>query len=355
MKLAVVMVHYRTPELVAPAWERLQRDAAASGLELEAVVVDHGGGDGLGELPLRVVAVDGNPGYAAGVNRGVAETAGEVIVAMNPDVLVEPGCLAALVAELAAGAAVVGPRFFWDRERLYHLPPNERRDPWSELLGVLAARGEPWRRAARARWRAHVHRQWQAVAPRRSRELSGALLAFRRDAWSQVGPLDATYRLYFEEVDWLDRVVAAGAEPRFVPAAEAIHLHARSTLLEPRAESWFVESSRRYRRRRHGTLFTRLLEALARPPRPEPAPTTGGLRLALGADSPAVESLPPETAWLEATPRPEGFPAVGRSRLPARGEALFAPELWSRLPPGKWRLRALSREGRELASAGFGR
>jgi len=39
--------------------------------------------------------------------------------------------------------------------------------------------------------------------------LSGALLAFRRDTWNIVGPMDDRYHLYFEEDDWLCRIARA--------------------------------------------------------------------------------------------------------------------------------------------------
>ena len=61
---------------------------------------------------------------------------------MNPDVRVLPGCLGALMDALNAGAAVAGPRFYWDEGRRMLLPPAEERSRRSELLALLGgARG----------------------------------------------------------------------------------------------------------------------------------------------------------------------------------------------------------------------
>src|SRR5579885_461064 len=102
MRLAIVLVHYHTPELAAEAVAALQADLAQSGLseQAELLLVDNGsdpaGRKLLESLPVRLVDPGENLGYAGGVNRGVAESRAAAVVLMNPDVLVLPGCLGAL-------------------------------------------------------------------------------------------------------------------------------------------------------------------------------------------------------------------------------------------------------------------
>ena len=340
MKLAVILVHYHSPRLARDACEALARDAAASGLELETVLVDNGSRpedlEILEALPARRLDPGRNLGYAGGVNAGVRETAAERVVVMNPDAFVLPGCLGALAAALYAGAAVAGPRFFWDHDRRYLLPPTEAVSRTSEVLAVLARRGEPWARLARRRWRRHAWRYWSAREPVTGYDLSGALLAFRRSAWRRVGPFDEEYRLYFEETDWLQRLRAAGLEARYVPAAEAVHLYAQSTASEPRVEGWRLDSSRRFRRRVYGPAFTRLLESLSG---------------RAGTAAEPVESSPPgdSAAWLEVSPSPLGYPAAG-CRL-ASGSAPpddLPAEIRERLAPGAYTLRSVDDAGREV-------
>jgi GT2 family glycosyltransferase len=322
MRLAVVLVHYHTPDLAAAAVEALRADLAGTALDVDWLLVDNGSDaaerDRLAALPVRRIDPGRNLGYAGGVNRGVLETAAELILLMNPDVLVLPGCVPALLDRLRGGAAVAGPAFFWDQGRRLLLPPAERRSRRDEIRALLAGRSAPWAARARRRWRCHARRHWQARAPLPSHSLSGSLLALSRPAWEAVGPFDEGYRLFFEETDWLLRAAGRGVASWYVPGAEAVHLYNQSAAGEPRAKGWFEESARRFRRRHYGSWFTGALEALdrrlPRPPAPPlPSVPPGGIDLAgLAAPFPL---------WVEVS-QPRGVPRRGRARARAAAGAL---------------------------------
>ncbi|MEM9557024.1 MAG: glycosyltransferase family 2 protein [Acidobacteriota bacterium] len=361
MKLAAVVVHYRTPALAARCVEALRADAVGSALELDIVLVDNGSDaadrPGLAALPVRLVEPGANLGYAGGVNRGIAaatEAAAMSIalhdcyVVLNPDVLVEPGCLAALGDALAKGAGIAGPRLLWDVTSGDLLPPLEPSTRRWELLRRLAERrGGRWARRARRVWRRHALAQWRASEPVSSFALSGALLAFNAAAWRRVGPFDEGYRLYFEETDWLARARRAGVGARHVPAARAVHLYAQSTPHEPRAAAWLAASQQRYRRRHHGRAFDALVTFIDRG---DPAPHGAEREAARFEPSPANETWPADSSvrWIETSPSPLGVPAAGRP-IPTglRGdEPLVPPTLEPRLAAGTWWLRAVDEAGR---------
>ncbi|HXO42556.1 MAG TPA: glycosyltransferase, partial [Thermoanaerobaculia bacterium] len=324
---------------------------------VEWLLVDNGsdpaGRELLAGLPVRLLEPGRNLGYAGGVNLGMASSRAELVLLMNPDVLVLPGCAAGLVACLREGAAAAGPRFYWDSGRRLLLPPAEARDRRGELLAWLAAaRGAGWAARARRRSRRHCRRHWQAAAPLPSYALSGSLLAVTRAAWERIGGFDEGFPLYFEETDWLLRLRRAGLPARFVPAAEAVHLYGRSAAGEPRAAEWFEESARRFRRRHYGAWFAWALDHLAR----------GGRR---AAAAPLLPVLPaegldlagyPRPLWVEISPQRAGYPAAAERIAEAAPGARWQPpaELAERLAEGAWWIRLSDESGRDLAAFQLG-
>jgi N-acetylglucosaminyl-diphospho-decaprenol L-rhamnosyltransferase len=351
MRLAVILVHYHTPELAATAVEALRADLGGTGLEVDWLLVDNGsdaaGRARLASLPVERIDPGTNLGYAGGVNLGVARSRAELVVLMNPDVIVRPGCVPALLDELRAGAAVAGPRFYWDDGRRLVQPPAELRTRREELLGLLAGKGPGWAARARRRWRRHARRHWEARSPLASHALSGSLLALRRSAWEAVGPFDEGFRLYFEETDWLLRAHRLGLAGRYVPAAEAVHLYGRSADREPRAAEWFEESARRFRRRHYGPWFVGLLERLDRrlsgaAALPAPAVPAEGLSL---PEEPSAYPL-----WIEVSPNPAGFPAAAERLAEPPGRRWSLPaEIAGRLPAGGVTVQVTAADGREVA------
>ena len=350
MRLAIVLVHYHTPELLAESVAALRADLAAAGREAEWLLVDNGSDEAgralLATLPVTRLDPGRNVGYAGGVNRGVAATRGDVVFLMNPDVLVLPGCAAALLQEIGRGAAIAGPRFFWDRGRRLVLPPAEVRTRRAEVAALLARRGGRWAARARRSWRRHARRHWEAERPLASHALSGSLLAVRRSAWERVGLFDEGYPLYFEETDWLLRARRHGLAARYVPAAQAVHLYGRSAAREPRSREWFEESACRFRRRHYGPWFEPFLARLDRrtgeTPIPAPAPAAG-LDLASFAGE-----LP---LWVEVSPNLGGFPAAAELVRSPAARWTLPEEIRSRWEGSPLAARVVDRRGRELLAA----
>lgn len=328
MRIGVVLVHYRTPRLAREAVSALRASEGISGAGPEIVLVDNGSDeddleilDGLGVPVLRP---GDNLGYAGGINAGVEalrkapqDELPDVLVLMNPDVRVAPGCLAELLRALSTGAAsgagVAGPRLLWsdgaaaaadeDASRVLLPPADPVGRRWELLRYMASVKGGGWARRARAVWRRHARRHWTATGDLPSHALSGALLAVSKGAWHRVGPFDAGYRLYFEETDWLRRAAKKGVGALHVPSARAYHGYARATRGEPRAAQWFDASEQRFRRRWYGRAFTGFLEALARrfPPAAEASDGAGTRRPEAG----------PDTRWIEISASSSGLPSGG--------------------------------------------
>lgn len=379
MDLSLLIIHYHTPSLAAECVAALRAslaEADLAALDCEIVLVDNGsdpaGRELLASLPVHLVEPGSNLGYAGGLGLAMERSTGERVVVLNPDVLVTPGCLPRLLEELdgvasssASAADVVGPRFYLDRQCHCRIPPTEPRTRRWELRSVLADRGQPWTRVARRVWRRHALRHWRAVETFDSISLSGALLAFSRSVWERVGPFDPTLPLYFEEDDWLQRVRRRGLVARYVPAAEAVHLHGRSTAEEPRAAAWFAHSREIFRRRWYGGAFSRVLTRMepgAELRLPWPCTATcapdGRPRLPLSGISSGPSPASSNPGWVELSPSPRGFPAAAlflRDVSSPAGCWELPESVWCDLAPGTYRLQWVDGRGREGVARSFTR
>jgi len=337
--LAVIWVHYWSGPQIHESIEAVAADLERWDGGAELVVVDNGGLDRV-RPGVTVVETGRNTGYAGGINRGVKATTAPFIVAMNPDVLVRPGCLGALSSGLRR-FPIVAPRLCLDRGCLLQLPLTEPRDFVSVLIAELGRHCRSWTPVARMRWRRHARRQWTSARPLfPSHDLSGAMLAFTRAAYETAGPWDEGFPLYFEETDWLRRSARLGLEAAVVNAAEAVHLYAGSTRHSPYAEHWFRHSAARYEKRHYKAWQRRVLREVRRRPR-APAPP----------DSPS-HAPRRGPVWAELSSDPCGFPAAaGFADEPGVLELTVTRLLDSQLPAGRYWLRWVDNDDRELGVA----
>ena len=137
MRLTAVIINHGSGRFAVPAARSVRQAWARVGIphELDLVVVDQPAGvdqtpwlDQLALEGARVLRSPRNDGYAGGLARGLAGTEGaedDLVMVLNPDLLLEDGCLEHLVAHLAAdpSAGVVGPRTWLDEGRTFQLPP----------------------------------------------------------------------------------------------------------------------------------------------------------------------------------------------------------------------------------------
>ena len=238
MGVTLVVVHYRTREPLTRLLASV-RDAAPAALR-EVVVVNNSG-DAIEDLvpvsgrPTRIVAPGKNVGYARGVNLGIRAATQEDILILNPDVQVAPGSVEALVAcaESHPNAGIVAPRLSnpdgtlqLSARRFYNAATLVlRRVP----LGPLSERS--------AAVRHHLMADWDHASTKPVDWVIGAALLVRRRAMHDVGLMDERYFLYFEDVDWCQRMWRHGFEVIYCAESRMVHEHQRaSARLQPR--SW---------------------------------------------------------------------------------------------------------------------
>ena len=210
----------------------------------ELVVVDNSSSDGslerLAAVDVGVVVPTGrNLGYGRAANRGVARTRSELVLICNPDLVVGPGAVAALVDALDAApdVAIAGPLLRNPDGSRY---PSARSFPSlavaaGHALGGLVAPGNRWsRRYKMADRLAELDRSGSLPsAPIAVDWVSGACVLVRRVAFDAIGGFDERYFMYAEDVDLCWRLGRASWGARYVPAAEVVHAQGLSTAKHP--------------------------------------------------------------------------------------------------------------------------
>jgi len=247
MALAIVVVTWNARDAAARCLAALA--AAPPAEPHEIVVVDNASTDGLPAMvrerfpAARLVETGANLGFAAGVNRGIRETTGQLILLLNPDTVAPPGAVDALVHRLRArpDVAAIGPRIVdpggrpewsWGHD-LTPLAEARRR-----LLEAAAERGVP---GARARLRRLTS------AEREVDWVTGACLLVRRADAERAGGLDQGYFLYCEDADLCRALRARGRRVLFSPVATVVHHRGRSAEVSAgRARAAWQASRLRY-------------------------------------------------------------------------------------------------------------
>lgn len=238
MSVCAIIVSYRT----GPALSECLAALTGAGAD-EIVIVDNGNAPGeaqtldafaAGRTSARILRGQGNVGFARACNLAASQARGDVLVFINPDVILAPAALTHLAAALAAAPppAIIG---------------GDLRD----------REGRPERGARRERltlWRAVVSftglSRLEAVIPafrdfNRERDpmpdhaapvsaISGALMAMRRADFEALGGFDEGYFLHVEDVDLCRRAQDAGWRVLFLPGPHGVHV--RSTSVAPPAE-----------------------------------------------------------------------------------------------------------------------
>ena len=227
-RLSIVIVTFNSRDQIDACLESLVSRPPA--VDHEIVLVDNASPDGTsqavrGRWPgVRVIDAGENAGFARANNLGIRQTFGELVLLLNPDTVVRPGAIDALVATLAQapGAAVAGPRLV-DAQGRAELSFGSMIGPLNELKQKILVRG-------------HAHRLpvisgYVEAATTESRDVdwvSGACLLVRRTDAEAVGLLDERYFMYAEDVDFCAAIRARNRRVLFVPQAEVVHLRGES-------------------------------------------------------------------------------------------------------------------------------
>lgn len=269
--LSIVVLSWNTRELVLDCLAALEAEGLATpgappgadGVRAETILVDNGSEDGTASVVrarfagVETIALEGNLGFAAGNNAGLARARGRVIVLLNSDVTATRDavvrCLRLLDARPEVG--VVGVQLLRPDGRLQssvHRFPSLVTELLPRfVLELLLPRRFPSKRVAH-------------TGPVEVEAVLGACLALRRDVLERVGGLPEAYFLFLEETDWCWSVRAAGYRVVHLPDVRLVHLSGASSKqkMPARTRIEYHRALYRFFRRRRGPCSLAALVAL---------------------------------------------------------------------------------------------
>lgn len=204
-----------------------------------------------------LIEAEVNGGFAAGNNRAIvpamaAEDPPRYVLLLNPDTYIRPGAVAELLAFMDANpkAGIAG-------SRLEDPDGSAQRSSFRfpSILGELEG-------GLRLGLASRLLSRWivappvpGGIDPVPTDWVAGASMIIRREIFEAIGPMDESFFMYYEEVDFCRRAAAAGWPCWYVPRSRVVHLVGQSSgvVVGERARRrrpgyWFASRKRYFRR-----------------------------------------------------------------------------------------------------------
>ncbi len=263
VKLGVVIINYRTPDLTINCLQSLGAELIA--VEGRVVVVDNASEDGSAEKigdwlatssiagRAKLICSKINTGFSGGNNIGMAAVDAEFFLLLNSDTLLRDGALADLLAAAHRhpGAGAIAPRLE-DPDGTGQHSAFRFMNPFGELL-----------ESSSSRLIAKLLGQFGTSLPASDTPLvcdwaSFACILLRREAIEAAGPMDDGFFMYFEDADYCRQLARAGYQTVYDPTARVVHLRGGSSPVKKamaqggRPPAYFYASRTRYYRKVYG-------------------------------------------------------------------------------------------------------
>ncbi len=237
--LAIIIVSWNTRKMTLDCLQSVYADATGTDANIEVVVVDNGSSDGtpdsIREMFPQVMLIEPgeNLGFARGNNAALHATgfprpgdAFDYVLLLNPDTVVKPGALQALLEGIeATGAGLVGARLVYGDGRFQHSAFG-----FPGLLQVLfdlyPVPGRLLESSLNGRYPLALYTGDKPFAVDFP---LGATFFLRGEVIRQTGLFDERFFMYCEEIDWAKRIHAAGWPVYCIPTAEVVHYGGQST------------------------------------------------------------------------------------------------------------------------------
>ncbi len=248
--VSIITVNFNQTEVTCTLLDSIRRQDYRN---VEIFVVDNGSRENsertfLEKYPeVKFIRSEQNLGFAGGNNLAVKEAKGDFLFFVNNDAELTEGCIERLFAlfERVPDLGIVSPliRYFPSHE------PSTVHRPSSTVFIQYAGmtRVNPFTGRNRTVGNKEPDKG-QFAEPQPTAYAHGAAMMVSRQVLEQVGPMDEGFFLYYEELDWCERIRRAGFSVWVEPRARVYHkesltvekLGALKTYYLNRNRVWFM-------------------------------------------------------------------------------------------------------------------
>lgn len=246
-KVSVITVNYNQTELTCALLESVRRQSYPF---VEVVVVDNASHeDPCALISARFPEViclrsPRNLGFAGGNNLGIEAASGDYLFFVNNDAELVPGCIEHLLALFRdqVGAGIVSPLI------CYAPKPGQQGPDIIQYAGMTPV--FPLTARNRTIGAFEIDRG-QYAEPGLTAYAHGAAMMAPRKVLEAAGRMAEDFFLYYEELDWCERIRQAGFEVWLEPRAKVHHKESMTVQKLGALKTYFLNRNRIYFMRRH--------------------------------------------------------------------------------------------------------
>ncbi|WP_406683467.1 glycosyltransferase family 2 protein [Seonamhaeicola sp. MEBiC1930] len=234
-KVSIVSVNYNQPEVTCEMLESLRKVTYPN---FETLVVDNGSPT---NSPLiikekypeaHLIISEKNLGFAGGNNLALKQAKGDYVLLLNNDTEVEPDFLDSLV-ELMESDNKIG---IVSSKILFFYEDNLIQYAGSSPLNPITSRNITYGNKEKD--------SGQFNKPKETSYPHGACMMIRRSVLEELGLLYENYFLYYEELDFAERVKRAGYKIYFQPKSSILHKESISTGKNSPLKTYYLNRNR---------------------------------------------------------------------------------------------------------------
>jgi GT2 family glycosyltransferase len=229
VKVSIIIITYNSGDVLSKCLDKLK--TAIAKISSELIIVDNNSDENPTDQikqhfpDARIVINDENYGFGRSCNQAAALAGGEYLLLLNPDALLDEDAIEKLidVYESKPGVGQVVPRIRFPSGRYF---PTCRNFPtiWNTIFsrGSFLFRLFQIKSSSKSdKYEYTIMRSMPNVTPVPA--ISGTIVLIRKKIFDEVGGFDERFFMYMEDTDLSLRILDAGYQNLYVPAAGAVH------------------------------------------------------------------------------------------------------------------------------------